>query len=73
MNKCIQDIWESLDSHKMNLLTVRNRLARQESTLSKIQIPAICTYRGINSDINKDWVSRWTSILDTSSTNTGIG
>uniref|UniRef100_A0A8W8J7H7 G-protein coupled receptors family 1 profile domain-containing protein n=1 Tax=Magallana gigas TaxID=29159 RepID=A0A8W8J7H7_MAGGI len=37
MNKCIQDIWESLDSHKMNLLTVRNRLARQESTLSKIQ------------------------------------
>ncbi|XP_056016066.1 uncharacterized protein LOC125675377 isoform X2 [Ostrea edulis] len=37
MNKCIQDIWDSLDSHKMNLLTVRNRLARQETTLSKIQ------------------------------------
>lgn len=37
MNKYIQDIWESLDSHKMNLLTIRNRLARQESALSKIQ------------------------------------
>ncbi|XP_078322395.1 uncharacterized protein LOC111103871 isoform X2 [Crassostrea virginica] len=37
MNRCIQDIWESLDSHKMNLITVRNRLARQESTLVKIQ------------------------------------
>lgn len=37
MNKHIQDIYDSLDSHKMNLLTVRNRLARQESTLGKIQ------------------------------------
>ncbi|XP_061176466.1 uncharacterized protein LOC133185337 [Saccostrea echinata] len=37
MNKYIQDIWEGLDSHKMNLLTIRNRLARQESALSKIQ------------------------------------
>nr|XP_022293145.1 uncharacterized protein LOC111103871 isoform X2 [Crassostrea virginica] len=37
MNRCIQDIWESLDSHKMNLITVRDRLARQESTLFKIQ------------------------------------
>ncbi|XP_063404047.1 uncharacterized protein LOC134687572 isoform X3 [Mytilus trossulus] len=37
MNKYIQDINDSLDSHKMNLLTVRNRLAHQESTLGKIQ------------------------------------
>ncbi|CAC5394499.1 unnamed protein product [Mytilus coruscus] len=37
MNKHIQDIYDILDSHKMNLLTVRNRLARQESTLGKIQ------------------------------------
>lgn len=37
MNKYIQDIYDSLDTHKMHLLTVRNRLARQESTLSKIQ------------------------------------
>ena len=37
MNKNIQDIYDSLDSHKMNLLTVRNRLARQESTLGNIQ------------------------------------
>lgn len=37
MNKNIQDIYDSLNSHKMNFLTVRNRLARQESTLGDIQ------------------------------------
>ncbi|KAK3098318.1 hypothetical protein FSP39_018374 [Pinctada imbricata] len=37
MNKYIQDIWDSMDSHKLNLQTVQNRLARQESSLSKIQ------------------------------------
>jgi hypothetical protein len=37
MNKNIQDIYDSLDSHKMNLVTVGKRLAKQESTLSSIQ------------------------------------
>ena len=37
MNKCVRDIWENMDTHKMNLLTVKNRLARHESTLLKIQ------------------------------------
>ena len=37
MNKNIQDIYDSLDSHKMNLVTIENRLAKQESTLDSIQ------------------------------------
>ena len=37
MNKKMQDIYDSLDSHKMNLVTIRNRLAKQESTLDSIQ------------------------------------
>ncbi|XP_069101443.1 transient receptor potential cation channel subfamily V member 5-like [Argopecten irradians] len=37
MNKNIQDIWESLQSHKLNVITVHNRLARQESALIKLQ------------------------------------
>ncbi|XP_061176467.1 uncharacterized protein LOC133185338 [Saccostrea echinata] len=38
INKCIQNISEDLDSHKMNLFTVKKRVARQEATLSKIQV-----------------------------------
>lgn len=34
MNKCIQEINES---QKLNMMTVGNRLARLESTLSQIQ------------------------------------
>ncbi|XP_060067778.1 uncharacterized protein LOC132547979 [Ylistrum balloti] len=37
MNKNIQDIWDSLQSHKLNVLTVHNRLARQETALLKLQ------------------------------------
>nr|XP_022293141.1 uncharacterized protein LOC111103870 [Crassostrea virginica] len=56
MNKCIQDIWESLDSHKMNLLTVRNRLARQESALSKIQetLDKLVEFQEKNVEHNED-------------------
>ncbi|OWF47125.1 Transient receptor potential cation channel subfamily A member 1-like [Mizuhopecten yessoensis] len=38
MNKNIQDIWESLQSHKLNVITVHNRLARQETSLIKLQL-----------------------------------
>ncbi|XP_071113463.1 transient receptor potential cation channel subfamily V member 1-like [Haliotis cracherodii] len=37
LNKYIRDIWDGLDSHKLNLLTIKNRLARQEYTLTRIQ------------------------------------
>ncbi|KAL3883792.1 hypothetical protein ACJMK2_030023 [Sinanodonta woodiana] len=37
MNKCIMSIVDNLDTHKLNLMTVRNRLARQETALIKIQ------------------------------------
>lgn len=37
MNKNIQDIWDALQSHKLNVITVHNRLARQETSLIKIQ------------------------------------
>ncbi|XP_067674402.1 transient receptor potential cation channel subfamily V member 1-like isoform X2 [Haliotis asinina] len=36
LNKYIRDIWDGLDSHKLNLLTIKNRLARQEYTLTRI-------------------------------------
>ncbi|XP_062579305.1 uncharacterized protein LOC134241263 [Saccostrea cucullata] len=38
INKCIQNISDDLDSHKMNLLTIKKTVARQEATLSTIQI-----------------------------------
>ncbi|XP_062579307.1 uncharacterized protein LOC134241264 [Saccostrea cucullata] len=38
INKGIQNIFEDLGSHKINLLTIKKRVARQEATLSKIQI-----------------------------------
>ena len=37
MNKHVRDIWDSLESHKLNLLTIKNRLSRQEYALCKIQ------------------------------------
>ena len=37
MNKHVRDIWDCLDTESMNVLTVKNRLARQESTLISIQ------------------------------------
>lgn len=42
MNKHILDIWDSLDSHKMNLLTIQHRMVRQENTLRKIQDQLQC-------------------------------
>ncbi|XP_076455507.1 transient receptor potential cation channel subfamily V member 1-like [Babylonia areolata] len=36
-NKYVRDIWDSLESHKLNLLTIKNRMARQEYALCKIQ------------------------------------
>ena len=33
-----------MDTHKMNLLTVKNRLAKHESTLLKIQYVFILVY-----------------------------
>ncbi|XP_062600338.1 transient receptor potential cation channel subfamily V member 5-like [Saccostrea cucullata] len=38
INKCIQHISDDLDSHKINLLTIKKTVARQEVTLSTIQI-----------------------------------
>ena len=37
MNKYVHDIWNSLDNHKMNLLTIQHRMARQEHTLMEMQ------------------------------------
>ncbi|KAK7112723.1 transient receptor potential cation channel subfamily V member 5-like [Littorina saxatilis] len=37
MNKHVRDIWDSLESHKLNLLTIKNRMSRQEYALCKIQ------------------------------------
>ncbi|XP_053377738.1 uncharacterized protein LOC123529780 isoform X5 [Mercenaria mercenaria] len=37
MNKYVKDIWDTLDNHKMNLLTIQHRLVRQENTLRTIQ------------------------------------
>ena len=37
MNKHVRDIWDSLESHKLNLLTIKNRLFRQGYALCKIQ------------------------------------
>ncbi|XP_076459745.1 transient receptor potential cation channel subfamily V member 6-like isoform X2 [Babylonia areolata] len=37
MNKHVRDICNSLESHKLNLLTIKNRLSRQEHTLSQMQ------------------------------------
>lgn len=37
ISNCVHDIWDSLNNHKMNLLTIQNRLTRQEHTLMKMQ------------------------------------
>ncbi|KAL8563025.1 hypothetical protein ACOMHN_065346 [Nucella lapillus] len=37
MNKYVKDIWDSLESHKLNLLNVKNQMSRQEYALCKIQ------------------------------------
>ncbi|XP_053376852.1 uncharacterized protein LOC123530341 [Mercenaria mercenaria] len=37
MNKYVEDIWDTLDNHKMNLLTIQHRLVRQENTLKNMQ------------------------------------
>ncbi|XP_041352022.1 uncharacterized protein LOC121370686 isoform X2 [Gigantopelta aegis] len=37
INKYIKDIWDSLESHKLTLLTVTNRLSRQEYALARIE------------------------------------
>lgn len=42
MNKYVKDIWDTLDNHKMNLLTIQHRLVRQENTLRKIQDQLNC-------------------------------
>ncbi|KAL4233239.1 hypothetical protein ACF0H5_007923 [Mactra antiquata] len=42
MNKYIRDIWDSLENHKMNLLTLQHRMARQENALRDIQDQLRC-------------------------------
>ncbi|XP_052817518.1 uncharacterized protein LOC128243667 isoform X2 [Mya arenaria] len=42
MSKYVRDVWDSLDSHRMSLLTVQQRLARQENTLRDIQEQLRC-------------------------------
>ncbi|XP_053377740.1 uncharacterized protein LOC123529761 isoform X2 [Mercenaria mercenaria] len=42
MNKYVKDIWDTLDNHKMNLLTIQHRLVRQENTLRDIQDQLHC-------------------------------
>ncbi|XP_053376853.1 uncharacterized protein LOC123529781 [Mercenaria mercenaria] len=42
MNKYVKDIWDTLDNHKMNLLTIQHRLVRQENTLRNIQDQLRC-------------------------------
>ncbi|KAK7500906.1 hypothetical protein BaRGS_00007786 [Batillaria attramentaria] len=37
MNKNVRDIWDSLESHKLNLLTIKNRMSRQEYAMTRIQ------------------------------------
>lgn len=37
MNKYIRDIWDTLDNHKMNFLTIQHRMARQENILRNMQ------------------------------------
>ncbi|WAR13039.1 hypothetical protein MAR_027219 [Mya arenaria] len=37
ISKYVRDVWESIDSHRLSLLTVQQRLARQENTLRDIQ------------------------------------
>ncbi|KAL8625269.1 hypothetical protein ACOMHN_030027 [Nucella lapillus] len=37
MNKHVRDIWDSLESHKLNMLTIKNRISRHEYALAKIQ------------------------------------
>ncbi|PVD38681.1 hypothetical protein C0Q70_01301 [Pomacea canaliculata] len=37
MNKHVRDIWDSLESHKFHLLTIKNRLSRQEYSVTRIQ------------------------------------
>ncbi|WAR13038.1 hypothetical protein MAR_027218 [Mya arenaria] len=42
MSKYVRDVWDSLDSHRLSLLTIQQRLARQESTLRDIQEQLRC-------------------------------
>ncbi|XP_053377720.1 uncharacterized protein LOC123529525 isoform X1 [Mercenaria mercenaria] len=42
MNKYVKDIWDTLDNHKMNLLTIQHRLVRQENTLRNMQDQLSC-------------------------------
>ncbi|WAR13037.1 TRPV4-like protein [Mya arenaria] len=42
MSKYVRDVWDSLDSHRLSLLTIQQRLARQENTLRDIQEQLRC-------------------------------
>ncbi|KAK7500981.1 hypothetical protein BaRGS_00007861 [Batillaria attramentaria] len=37
MTKHVRDIWDSLESHKLNMLTLKNRMSRQELAMTGIQ------------------------------------
>ncbi|WAR13042.1 TRPV3-like protein [Mya arenaria] len=47
MSKYVRDVWDSIDSHRLSLLTVQQRLARQENTLRDIQEQLSCLVEAV--------------------------